>query len=299
MRKAQPAFAVPAGDTHVCISVLKKWVDGRISHVPCAAQLVREFSGWTFKAYDFQRAVEAASSPQGDAKLLLLRNMTLTPISNVYVDDLHVVYGVLKDGRDLTIESSGGPWRIKLHRGGGKLEAPRYLLLSERSSRLFFRNFAIEESIGGICKLYLRLAFLPSADEASLSTRERREDQRISSLAAYRLLGKSLRPGDELTTTSSFIWERRALLEGTRGIVSSVSDEACGQVFTVRWSSGAETISLKHTGNARLDVRRLCSSYDYGLTDPHLLLILSSNGFPRGTPSIDPVQKGAEAMPEP
>ena len=258
MKRAPPALAVPAGESHIWSLVLRKWKGGRILCLPCAAQLVREFSGWTFQAYNFQKAVEAASSAQGGASLLLLRNMTLLPISSIY--EGHIVYSSLKDAKDLTIESCGGPWRIRLHRGGGIVSAPRYLMLTYPRSAVTFRNFFIKESVGAECELNLRLTFSPVGVPVDLVYKERPVGGCTSSLASYRLLGGSLRRGDMLIVTSRFVHNLRILNMGTKGTVTSTSLDECGQTFTVLWTGETDVFSLSHARNTRFDVLSLSAS---------------------------------------
>lgn len=152
-KKIGPAFVVPAGPTHTWRLVLAKWADGRILQVACAAKLVQEFSGWCFKSYEFQKAVDAASSPLGDGTVLVARNVTLAPfhrsIFSVPGDPPYAVYALLK-ARDaiLTIASLGGPWRIRLHHAGASPSDPRCLLLTEETSTVIGQDFSLEACEG-------------------------------------------------------------------------------------------------------------------------------------------------------
>lgn len=259
-KRIGPAFVVPVGPTHIWRLVLAKWANGKILHVACAAKLIHEFSGWCFKGYEFQKAVDAASSPQGNGTVLVARNVTLSPTQDIDVCGRppYPVYAVLK-ARDttLTVASLGGPWRIRLHRGGGMRSDPRCLLLTGETSIVTGQGFSLEACEGHEYEgnLSLQLRFRPAVhvtDEvhhelrAFRDTNGRLAGYSTSSLTAYLLLGRDLKPGDELEVNRGFTQEFICLYQGTRGVVSSARKEARGCVFSVRWAVHGEP-RLEHS----------------------------------------------------
>jgi hypothetical protein len=256
--KRSTALLVPGGQ-EVCRLVFRKLEAERRGTLPeCLQAHLETFLGWYFSSYNFQKAIDAATSPQGQGKLFLLRSLTLVPLGCV-CDDCHV-YGVLRRG-SLAIESLGGPWEVKLHRGGACAGAERAFLLSHgRDSSLSLGRLSIRDSVdrdAAICPhLFFREA---SATRGELPGAAGGAQARgTASLSAFNRLGRGLSAGDRLVARRGLCLDSRIIRAGSTGVVKAMLSDVLGPLFLVEWSVGAgeqaETFVLSHWNRLFLEV---------------------------------------------
>ena len=255
-----PAFMVPSQNI-VSRLIFRKLGEENRPHLPeCILRLIEEFLGWYYPSYYFQQAIDAATSPQGTGKIFLLRNVTLVPVNCIH--DVDHVYGVLRTG-SLTIESLGGSWDIKLHRGGFFVGAPRVFILSNEECALSLKNFSIRDSLDYDVQICLHLKFRGAAkvgEQTSntqidrVSCKSQSAPRSTSSLTAFHRVGRDLSIGDRLVATKPFCSNSKSVYEGSEGVVTDIFPGSLDYLFSVEWSNEKnEKTLLLHRNRYYLD----------------------------------------------
>lgn len=141
--KKKVTFLVPATSANAWRIPLKYWRGGGLCSAGPVMDLVCDFSGFGFPAHSFPRALDVACAPRNSARVLLLRNVTLSPLNNDYNSSLRVaVFGMAS--RDVCISGLGEPRRIRLHRGDCSSEALKCLVLSLPGRRVTLTDVWLE-----------------------------------------------------------------------------------------------------------------------------------------------------------
>lgn len=245
------ALVVPGGHEVARLIFRKLEAEQRRTLPECLQRNVEEFLGWYYSSYNFQKAIDAATSRLGKGKLFLLRNLTLTPL-NCVCEDCNV-YGVLRQG-SLVVESLGGPWEVRLHRGGTFSGDERaFILTGEGVSSLTFRNFSIQDSLGGEVSICMRLFFRPASEPGGLapgttleqiSCRSMRESRATAALTCFNRLGRALSAGDRLIARKGLCLDSKIIRAGCTGVVREVFSHVLECLFSVEWSGEDGTTFL-------------------------------------------------------
>jgi hypothetical protein len=256
-----PAFMVPS-ENRVSRMIFRKLAEERRLPLPdCVLSLIEQFFGWYYPSYCFQQAIDTATSPQGTGKIFLLRNITLVPVNCIH--DVEHIYGVLRKG-SLSIESLGGSWDIKLHRGGRFLGTQRVFILSSEECALSLKHFSIGDSLDYDVQICLHLTFreaskvgekMPDTQIEHVSCKLLSAPRSTSSLTAFHRVGRDLSIGDQLVATKAFCLNSKSVYEGSKGVVTKTFPGSLDYLFSVEWSDDKnEKTLLLHKNRYYLDV---------------------------------------------
>lgn len=259
MKKKKVTFLVPATSANAWRIPLKYWRGGGLCNVGPVMDLVCDFSGFGFPAHSFPRALDVACAPRNSARVLLLRNVTLSPLNNDYNSSLRVaVYGVAN--RDVCISGLGGPRRIRLHCGDCLNEALKGLVLSLPGRHVTITDVCLEHMPSwrntpevAPCA---HVSFLPEEECCANDPRLPRGVTTSSLAELYDLLGHQLQKGD--TVRNAIGWTQTGTVL-QRGLVGTVVKPREGEgPLWVSWQTPEQgAYVLSHASLQHLVVKSL------------------------------------------